>query len=66
MLDYAVKVTRASAEVSEADLEALRAHGFGDDDIFVITQIAAFFNYSNRMASALGIRPNQEFYGMGR
>jgi uncharacterized peroxidase-related enzyme len=66
MLDYAVKVTQASAEVGEDDLEALRAHGFGDEDIFVITQIAAFFNYSNRMASALGIRPNGEFYGMGR
>jgi uncharacterized peroxidase-related enzyme len=66
MLDYALKLTRASAEVDEADHEALRAHGFGDEEIFDITQIAAFFNYSNRVASAMGQRPNDEFYTMGR
>lgn len=66
MLDYAVKVTRSSAEVDEEDHAALRAHGFGDEDIFDITQIAAFFNYSNRAASALGMAPNPEFYGMAR
>lgn len=66
MLDYALKVTRASAEVSEQDLTELRNHGFGDADIFDITQIAAFFNYSNRVASALGLRPNEEFYAMAR
>ncbi|NTU79437.1 MAG: peroxidase-related enzyme [Chloroflexales bacterium] len=66
MLDYAVKLTRASAEIGDEDLAVLRAHGFGDGEIFDITQIAAFFNYSNRAASALGMRPNAEFYGMGR
>jgi uncharacterized peroxidase-related enzyme len=66
MLDYAVKLTRSSAELSEDDLGALREHGFGDADIFDITQVAAFFNYSNRVASALGMRPNAEFYGMAR
>lgn len=66
MLDYAVKVTRASAEVGEADHAALREHGFGDEEIFEITQIAAFFNYSNRAASALGMLPNEEFYSMAR
>lgn len=66
MLDYALKVTRASAEVDAADHDALRAHGFGDEEIFDITQIAAFFNYSNRVASALGQRPNDEFYTMAR
>jgi uncharacterized peroxidase-related enzyme len=66
MLDYAVKVTRASAEIGESDLDVLRAHGFGDEDIFDITQIAAFFNYSNRAASALGMLPNAEFYTMAR
>lgn len=66
MLDYAVQMTRGSAEVADSDLEALRAHGFSDEDIFDITQIAAFFNYSNRVASALGMRPNAEFYGMAR
>jgi uncharacterized peroxidase-related enzyme len=66
MLDYAVKVTRASAEIGEEDHAALRAHGFSDEEIFDITQIAAFFNYSNRAASAMGMAPNREFYGMGR
>jgi uncharacterized peroxidase-related enzyme len=66
MLDYAVKVTRASAEVGDDDLATLRAHGLSDEEIFDVTQIAAFFNYSNRAASALGMRPNGEFYGMAR
>jgi uncharacterized peroxidase-related enzyme len=66
MLDYVVMVTRSSAEVSEEDLEALRSQGFSDADIFDITQVAAFFNYSNRVASALGMRPNPEFYTMAR
>ncbi|MFV9504762.1 MAG: peroxidase-related enzyme [Oscillochloridaceae bacterium umkhey_bin13] len=66
MLDYAVKVTRASAEISEADHALLREHGFDDEAIFEMTQIAAFFNYSNRAASAQGMRPNPEFYGMAR
>lgn len=66
MLDYAVKLTHASATISPADLDELRAHGFSDADIFDITQVAAFFNYSNRVASALGMQPNDEFYGMAR
>lgn len=66
MLDFAVRVTRTSAEIEAAELAALRAHGFSDEDIFDIAQVAAFFNYSNRVASALGMRPNAEFYGMGR
>jgi uncharacterized peroxidase-related enzyme len=66
MLDYAVKLTRSSAEVADEDLEILRSHGFSDADIFDITQVAAFFNYSNRVASALGMRPNEEFYRMAR
>jgi uncharacterized peroxidase-related enzyme len=66
MLDYAVKLTHASATIGPADLDELRAHGFSDADIFDITQVAAFFNYSNRVASALGMQPNDEFYGMAR
>ena len=66
MLDYAVKITRASDTCDDADIDALRAHGFGDEDIMDIIQTAAFFNYSNRVASALEMRPNREFFGMGR
>jgi uncharacterized peroxidase-related enzyme len=66
MLDFAVKVTHESAHCAEADIEALRAVGFSDEDIADIAQIAAFFNYSNRFASALGLRPNEEFFRMAR
>jgi uncharacterized peroxidase-related enzyme len=66
MLDYAVKITRASDTCADEDIDALRAHGFSDEDIMDIIQTAAFFNYSNRVASALEMRPNREFYSMGR
>jgi len=66
MLDFALKVTRASHEVGDADFEALRAHGFDDEDIWDIAGIAAFFGLSNRMASVINLRPNDEFYLMGR
>ena len=66
MLDFALKVTRASHEVGEADFEALRAHGFSDDDIWDIAGITAFFGLSNRMANVISLRPNDEFYLMGR
>lgn len=66
ILDFAVMVTRASAEVGDADLAALRAQGLSDEEIFDVTQIAAFFNYSNRAASAMGMRPNAEFYTLAR
>jgi uncharacterized peroxidase-related enzyme len=66
MLDFALKVTRASHEVGETDFEALRAHGFDDEDIWDIAGIAAFFGLSNRMANVISLRPNDEFYLMGR
>ncbi|NJM07834.1 peroxidase-related enzyme [Candidatus Gracilibacteria bacterium] len=66
MLDFAVKVTNDSARCDEADIAALRTVGFSDEDIADIAQIAAFFNYSNRFASALALRPNQEFFTMAR
>jgi uncharacterized peroxidase-related enzyme len=66
MLDYALKITEDSASCSDDDIEALRGHGFSDEDIMDIVQTAAFFNYSNRVASALELRPNPEFHGMAR
>jgi uncharacterized peroxidase-related enzyme len=66
MLDFAVKVTSDSASIEAADLEAMRAHGFTDSDIWDIGAVAAFFNLSNRMANLAGMRPNREFYAMGR
>jgi uncharacterized peroxidase-related enzyme len=66
MLDFAMKVALRSQELEEADSAALRDHGFTDDDIWDIAAIAAFFAMSNRLASFTGLRPNDEFYMMGR
>jgi uncharacterized peroxidase-related enzyme len=66
MLAFALKVSMRAEEVVEADLEALRAEGFSDEDIWDIGAIAAFFALSNRMANLTDMRPNDEFYAMGR
>ena len=66
MLDFAVKVATAAGTVEEADYAALAAHGFGEEDAWDIAAIAAFFALSNRLANAAGLRPNDEFYGLGR
>ena len=66
MLDFAMKVALESHAVSDADLEALRKHGFTDADAWDIAAIAAFFALSNRMANVTSMRPNEEFYLMGR
>ena len=66
MLDFAMKVCTASDTVGEGDYEALHAHGFDDEDVWDITAITAFFGLSNRMANVTGMRPNDEFYLMGR
>jgi uncharacterized peroxidase-related enzyme len=66
MLDFALKVATDSARLGEEDYAALRAHGFTDEDIWDIGAIAAFFALSNRMANLIGLRPNDEFYLLGR
>ncbi|HEY7643445.1 MAG TPA: peroxidase-related enzyme [Hyphomicrobiales bacterium] len=66
MLDFALKVSRASNAVGEADFEILRGHGFSDDDIWDIAGITALFGLSNRIANVISMRPNDEFYMMGR
>ena len=66
MLDYALKVCADSAAVDEADFARLREHGFSSDDIWDIGAISAFFAMSNRLASTMNLRPNDEFYLMGR
>jgi len=62
----AMKVALRSAEVEEADYARLREHGFTDEDAWDIAGIAAFFGMSNRLANSIGMRPNDEFYLMGR
>jgi uncharacterized peroxidase-related enzyme len=66
MLDYALKVCLRSNEVEASDFEALRTHGFTDDDIWDIGSITAFFGMSNRLANMASMKPNEEFYAMGR
>jgi len=66
MLDFAVKVTSESHLVGDADFAALREHGFSDDDAWDIAGITALFGLSNRIANVASMRPNDEFYLMGR
>jgi uncharacterized peroxidase-related enzyme len=66
MLDFAMKVSADAQRIAEEDFAALGAHGFSDDDIWDIAAIAAFFALSNRLANFTGMRPNDEFYLMGR
>jgi uncharacterized peroxidase-related enzyme len=62
MLDFAVKMTEVSYQINERDREELRLAGFSDKDIWDISAVASFFNMSNRMASAVDMRPNDEYH----
>jgi len=66
MLDFAMKVSREANAISDADFAAVAGHGFTDDDIWDIAAISAFFALSNRLANVTAMRPNDEFYMMGR
>lgn len=66
MLDFAVKLTENGPAVDESDFERLRDHGFSRRAIWDIGSVAAFFNLSNRMAHLADMRPNEEFYTLGR
>ncbi|WP_298235219.1 peroxidase-related enzyme [uncultured Azohydromonas sp.] len=66
MLDFAMKVSQTAHLVGESDFETLKAHGFTEEDIWDIAGISAFFGMSNRMANVSNMRPNAEFYSLGR
>lgn len=66
ILDFAIKVCLDSSNIGDEDYAALHAHGFDDEDIWDIASITGFFGLSNRIANATGMRPNDEFYLMGR
>ena len=66
MLDFAVKVSQSAHQVGDDDMETLKKHGFDEEDVWDIAAIAAFFGLSNRMANVTSMRPNPEFYAMGR
>jgi uncharacterized peroxidase-related enzyme len=66
MLAFASRVNEPGFAATDDELEALRAAGFSDDDVWDIAAVAAFFGFSNRMAGLMNMRPNPEFYRMGR
>jgi uncharacterized peroxidase-related enzyme len=66
MLDFAMKVALDAQTVGDSDFATLADHGFSEGDIWDIAAIAAFFALSNRMANVTAMRPNDEFYLMGR
>lgn len=66
MLDYAAALTADPGACDAADTEALRAAGFSDRAIWDITAVAAFFNMTNRVATATKMQPNREYYAMAR
>ncbi|TMM52792.1 peroxidase-related enzyme [Sulfitobacter sabulilitoris] len=66
MLDFAARMTTASASIEEADRQILRDHGFSDRDIWDIASVAGFFNMTNRVASATAMRPNDEYHAQAR
>lgn len=66
MIDFAMKVSQTAQQVGEADFDELKAHGFNEEDVWDIAAIAAFFGLSNRMANVTNMRPNTEFYALGR
>jgi uncharacterized peroxidase-related enzyme len=66
LVDLSIKLTQEPAAVGDEDPERLRAAGLSDSHIWDAGAVAAFFNMSNRMASLAAMRPNREFYSMGR
>jgi uncharacterized peroxidase-related enzyme len=66
LLDFALKLTQASYEMDETDVQVLRDVGLTDEAIFETAQVAAMFNFTNRLANSLGWKPNEEFYSQGR
>ena len=66
MLDFAMKVSQTAYLVGEADFALLAEHGFSEEDIWDIGAVAAFFGMSNRFANMVDLKPNEEFYLMGR
>ncbi|MDD1530373.1 alkylhydroperoxidase [Bradyrhizobium sp. WBOS7] len=66
MLDFAMKVSARAYEVDDSDIADLKGHGFTEEDAWDIAAIAAFFGMSNRLANVTSMRPNDEFFAMGR
>jgi 4-carboxymuconolactone decarboxylase len=66
MIDFAIKVSTEANKVDDTDLQTLKSHGFTEEDAWDIAAITAFFGLSNRLANVTSMRPNDEFYSIGR
>lgn len=66
MLDYALKITAHPVDCTEEDIQTLRSLGFSDQAIFDIAEVAAMFNFTNRLALATGMLPNREYHAIAR
>ncbi|SCA57764.1 conserved hypothetical protein [Candidatus Terasakiella magnetica] len=66
MLDFAIKVSVEAYEVNDEDMTTLTSHGFTEEDVWDMAAITAFFGLSNRMANVTSMRPNDEFFALGR
>jgi 4-carboxymuconolactone decarboxylase len=66
MIAFAIKVSTEAYSIGEGNLSALKAHGFTEADAWDIAGISAFFGLSNRLANVTSMRPNTEFYTLGR
>ena len=66
MIDFGMKVSARAYEVNDEDVALLKSHGFTEDDIWDIAAISSFFGMSNRLANVTSMRPNDEFYALGR
>ena len=64
MLDFALKLTKTLHDITYSDRQVLRDAGFSDQDIFDITDVIGFFNYTNRLAHGLDMMPNQEYHAI--
>lgn len=66
MIEFGMKVSFDAASINEADFEVLKGHGFSSEDIWDIAAVTAFYNMSNRLMNFLAVRPDDQFYNMGR
>ena len=66
MLEFTEKITKNSSDINEDDRQKLRNVGFSDRDIWDIANVAGFFNMTNRVASAVAMRPNEEYHEQSR
>ncbi len=66
ILDYAVKLTTAPLEAGPGDIAALREHGLSDEEVWDVAEIAAMYNFTNRIALASGMLPNREYHALSR